>query len=324
MNFPPQDLKEVEQVESQSKDFQVSRLLTNLGEEGCPICRETSGCGERYFFWFFHENYGTVKTLDSLTRSFGFCAAHGAQAIQNPAGQSSLAVVHEVLARRIGPILSREASKRARRKDTGSVLAAIDRCPACRNLDEAVARAASFLAVGLNDPAGMDRYAHPGLLCFPHLQAIVPRLSAHVLGRILNLHESTIVSAMESLPNPHGRTPVISSTERNDPDSELMRALRLVADDDKRPDLYPIGQISGTSSKTRDPVGDFLQTLPDDNACPVCMEVCRAWTEWMAWLGDAVLRGREVDDVLPACPEHVRAAVCAGDVSLAFLKEDFR
>jgi hypothetical protein len=116
MSFPPQGLKESDPAESRSKDFHVSRLLTYLGEEGCPICRETSGSDERYFFWFFHENYGANETLGALTRSLGFCPAHGAQAVLNLAGQSSLAVVHEVLARRIGSILSREGSGRARRK----------------------------------------------------------------------------------------------------------------------------------------------------------------------------------------------------------------
>ena len=317
MSNPPQDLKEVEQAESRSKDFQVSRLLMNLDEEGCPICRETSGSDKRYFFWFFHENHGTLETLDVLTRSLGFCSAHGAQAVLHPIAQSPLTAVHEVLARRIGPILSREASTRERGKDTVSVLAASDRCPACRNRDKAVGRAASFLAAGLNDPSGMDRYAHPGLLCFPHLQAIAPRLSAPVLGRILNVHESTMVSAMESFTNPHGITSGTSSLEWNDPDSTIMRALHLVADNNKRLDLYPIGRISGGSPAARDPVGDFLETLPNDDACPVCMEVCRAWTEWMEWLEDAIPRGWEVKDILPTCPEHVRAAVHRGNAPLA-------
>lgn len=116
MSFPPQDLKDVKPTESQSQDYQASRLLASLGDEGCPICRETSGSDERFFFWFFHENYGAHETLGALTRSLGFCPAHGARAVLNPAGQSSLAVVHEVLARRIGSILSREGTGRARRK----------------------------------------------------------------------------------------------------------------------------------------------------------------------------------------------------------------
>jgi len=322
MSFPPRDLEEVQRAGSLSQDFQVSQLLANLGEEGCPICRETSGNDGRYFFWFFHENYSMAETLDSLTRSFGFCPTHGAHAILNPEGQSPLAVVHEVLARRIGPILSRDATKRAYGKDTGSVLAMIDRCPACRNREDTVARNASFLAAGLNTPAGMDLYGHPGVLCFPHLQAIAPRLPELVLGCILNLHEAAIASSMESLTKQHAMTSGVSSTGWNDPDGALMRALCLIADNDRRLDLYPIGRISGASPAARDPVGDFLETLPNDDACPVCTEVCRSWTEWMAWLGDAVPRGWEVDDVLPACQEHVRAAVRAEDASLAFLTVD--
>jgi hypothetical protein len=288
MSFPPRDLKEIERTENPSKDFQVSRLLANLGEEGCSICRETSGTDKRYFFWFFHENYGTAETHDSLTRSFGFCAAHGAQAVLIPEGQSPLTTVHEVLARRIGPILSRDASKRARGKEMGPVLAMIDRCPACRNRDDTVARNASFLAAGLNTPAGMDLYGHPGMLCFPHLQAIAPRLSELVLGRILNLHEAAIASSMESLTKLHAMTSGVSSTGWNDPDGALMRALHLVADKNKRLDLYPIGRISGGSPAARDPVGDFHEMLFNEDGCPVCTEMRRAWpeaagTEHTAW-----------------------------------------
>jgi hypothetical protein len=205
----------------------------------------------------------------------------------------------------MGPILSREASNRTRGKDTGSVLAAIDRCPACRNREEGIARAASFLAAGLNAPDGTDRYGHPGLLCFPHLQTIAPRLREPILVHILKLHESAVASVMESL--------------RNGLDITLLRALRLVAEDDKRPDLYPTDRISETSRIIRDPVGDFLRMLSDESACPVCLEARRAWAEWMQWLKEAIPRGWEVNDLLPTCPEHVRATVRLGDYSLASL-----
>lgn len=317
MSFPPQDLKEVERGQSRSRDYQASRFLTYLGEEGCPICRETSGSDERYFFWFFHENYGTTETLDALTRSLGFCPAHGARAVLNPAGQSSLAVVHEVLARRIGPIVSRNAAQRSRGKDTGAVLAAIDRCPACRYKQEAVALTASFLASALNDPSGMDRYRSPGLLCFPHLQTTAPRLSEPALRRVLNFHESAAASVLDLLTKLRGVTSAFSSLERNDLDGTLLSALRLVAEDDKRHDIYPTGRISGASPTARDPVGDFLETLLKEDACPVCIEVRRSWTEWMEWLEDAIPRGWEVKDVLPACPEHVRASVHRGNAPLA-------
>jgi hypothetical protein len=230
-----------------------------------------------------------------------------------------LAAVHEVLARRIGPILSREASTRERGKDTVSVLAMIDRCPACRNRDDTVAWNASFLAAGLNTPAGMDLYGHPGMLCFPHLQKIAPRLSELVLGRILNLHEAAIASSMESLTKLHAMTSGIPSTGWNDPDGALMRALCLLADNDGRPDLYPTGRISETSRIFRNPVGKFLELLSDDGSCPICLEVRRAWEEWMGWMKDALARGWEVSDLLPTCPEHVRAAVRLEDYPLASL-----
>lgn len=169
MKSPPRDPEGVEQAESRSRDFQVSRLLAALGGEGCPICRDASGSDPRYFFWFFHENYNSVETLDGLTRSLGFCPSHGAQALLNREGQSALAAVHDVLARRIGAILSRHAAAPLRREGRGPLPAPVDPCPACRNREEAVERSASFLAAAFQDSSGIDRYGHPGLLCFPHL-----------------------------------------------------------------------------------------------------------------------------------------------------------
>jgi hypothetical protein len=294
-------------------------LLSNLGDAGCPICRESSGNNVRYFFWFFLGNYGSIETLDGLTRSLGFCAAHGAHAVIIPDGQSALAAVHDALARRIRPILARIASKQARGEDTGSILAVTDHCPACRNGADAVARNASFLAAGLETDAGMDLYGHPGVLCFPHLQTIAPRLSELILGRVLNLHEAAIASSTESLTKLHATASWVSSTAWNDPDGALMRALCLIADDDGRPDLYREGRTSVTSRIFRDPVGDFLESLSDDGSCPVCMEVRRAWDEWIGWNKDALARGWEATDVLPTCPEHVRAAIRLGDYSLASL-----
>lgn len=114
MSIPPQDRKEVERGESPSKDFLVSRQMHAPGEKGCPVCRETSGSDDRYFFWFFHENYGAHETLGALTRSLGFSPAHGARTVLHSIAHSPLAAVHEVLARRIGSILSCEGTGRAR------------------------------------------------------------------------------------------------------------------------------------------------------------------------------------------------------------------
>jgi hypothetical protein len=318
MKVPPRDSEGVEQAESRSKDFQVSRLLAALGGEGCPICRDASGSDPRYFFWFFHENYNSVETLDGLTRSLGFCPSHGAQALLNREGQSALAAVHEVLARRIGAILSRHASAPLRGEGRGPLPAPADPCPACRNREEAVERSASFLAAALQDSSGIDRYGHPGLLCFPHLRTVAPHLPEPVLGRILNVQESAVASAMESLSKLRSGASVVSSVDPNDLKDALMPALRLVADGEGHPEFGSGTRIPETSRNARDPVGDFLEMLRDGGDCPVCMEVRRARTEWMAWLENAAWHGREMQDVLPTCPEHVRAAVQAADPSLVF------
>lgn len=45
------------------------RFTALLKEEGCPICRVTAHSDDRFFFWFFAEQYYTFHMLDLLTRS---------------------------------------------------------------------------------------------------------------------------------------------------------------------------------------------------------------------------------------------------------------
>jgi hypothetical protein len=291
VNFPQEARKEMDPTEIPApEDYQASRLLAYLGEEGCPVCRDASENDEQYFFWFLHENYAFAETLESLTRSFGFCAPHGAQAMRNPVAQSPLAVVHEILSHRIAAILSREATYHARdwKKDTGP--SALDRCPACRNRDEKAERTISSLSAAITSPAGLDRYGQPGLLCFPHLQASAPKLPASTLLRVLNLHERALAHAGERM----GKG-----------------ALRLVAGEEDVTDLYPPWGQPVSPPKIRDPVGEFLDSMTRTDACPVCEEVARAWAEWMEGMDEMALRGWDIEDIVPICPDHLRTIVGA-------------
>lgn len=298
MRFLPRGRRNDAPPPERSPDLQRSLLLQSLENEGCPVCFETSHCDERFFYWFFDDHYASIETLDGLVRSLGFCAIHGERAARDPAGRSPLSVVHEVLARRTGAILSRELSKRVQGQGAGAALAVPDRCPACRYRDHAVGEAAYLLAAALEHPSGLDRYGRPGLLCFPHLQTVVPRLPEPVLRRVLTVHEAALASALESL---------------SDSESGFHSALRILAGDSGGAGDVPVAVEPKASPGERDPVGEFLESFSRDDACPVCREVERAWIEWMDWLDDAVPRGWGVEDLLPACRDHLWAAVRPGE-----------
>ena len=70
-------------------------------------------------------------------------------------------------------------------------------------------------------------------------------------------------------------------------------------------------------SSFRSLVADFLEYLCADDACPVCREMSRAWSEWMDWLTDNLPRDMEVRDLLPVCPTHLQAAFRPGNRRLA-------
>jgi hypothetical protein len=274
-----------------------------LPAEGCSLCRKASAWDEKYRFWFLHEHYSFPETLDRLTRSLGFCFFHGAQTALDPTGQSSLAFVHHVLARRLGSILARERSKRSTRTAFLPPFAAPDRCPACKDRDDARGRALSSLAAEI-EPAESDPRPLEGSLCVPDFQALVSRLSLPAIRRVLPLYETALSTAMDAG----------SGGTDDDP---LRRALHLVAGDRPSTDSWVPPPPGKPASTLRTPVADFLEELSADESCPVCREMGRAWTEWMGWLADNLARGMEVRDLLPVCPGHLRATFLLADRPLA-------
>ena len=297
--------------------YQEIELLAAMAEEGCPICHHVAGSDARYFFWFFNETYYESFTLDALTRSLGFCLTHGAHVTRTSAGSYQLAAVHEVLVRRIRARLSRYRAGRIKGERPGSTLAPNDRCPACRDREEGTEGGAFWLAKLLDDPAGADRYARPGMLCYPHLGAVTPRVSAHTLDRLLTTHEAAMVSAMESLAKLRAELSRDASDGRQDLVKALLPALRLAVGHDTGDSPYPSLHQAQASSEKKDPVGDLLEGLRRGDACPVCLEVRRAWLEWFGWLDHAPSRVLHADDLLPTCPEHVWSVVDLGGAFLA-------
>jgi len=299
-----------------SRGYGEATLLSAIAEEGCPICHNVAGSDDNYFFWFFNENYYEAHTLDGLARSLGFCPAHGAAVTRTALGSYQLAAVHEVLVRRVRDKLSGHPAGRTQGERQGSILATYDRCPACRDREKAAEGNAFWLANLLEDPVGADLYAHPGMLCYPHLRAVLPRVSALTLDRLLTVHEAAMAAATEPLVELQAELSRNPSDGRQDLVKALLPALRLAVGHDTGNGAYPSLDESGTSRKW-DPVADLLEGFRRADACPVCLEVRRAWIQWIGWLDNAASRAAPIDDLLPTCPEHVWPTVHLGGAFLA-------
>lgn len=257
-----------------SRGHQDAQLLAALDEEGCPVCHLIAGSDDHYLFWFFNENYYEPFSLDGLTRSLGFCLAHGARLTRSSVGAYQLAAVHEVLVRRIREMLLHHPAAQRRGEGPRPALATYDVCPACQDRESQAARTAFWLAALLEEPGGADRYACPGILCFPHLRAVLPRVSQVTFERLLAVHESAMACALQSLRELTIELGPIASEGRQDLVKALLPSLRLALGHDKGNGAYPVPHESGVSPRSRDPVGDFLEALGRGEACPVCLPVC--------------------------------------------------
>lgn len=305
---------------SQKKHARASHeieLLAALSREGCPICYKTAESDTHYFFWFFNENYYETNTLDSLTRSLGFCLAHGARLTRTSFASHQLAAVHEVLVRRVRVRLSGRPAGHPPSEGQGSILATYDCCSACRDRDGIAGRNAFWLANLLEDPPVADQYANPAMLCYPHLQAVAPCVSALTLEPLLAIHEAAMTSATESLAELRADLSPNPPDGRQDLVKTLLSFLRLAVGHDTGNEAYPAFGEPRTLPRPRDPVGDLLEGLRRAEACPVCLEVRRAWIEWIGWLDNAASKALPIDDLLPTCPEHVWPTVHLGGAFLA-------
>jgi len=297
MTDPPRSTARSPASPAPVREREEHSLPGTLKGERCPLCRRTSTWDEKYRFWFLQENHSFPETLERLTRSLGFCFFHGAHAALDPSGQSALTLVHEVLARRVGSILSRDPGKRSNGERFHVPFAFPDPCPACEGRNDAIGRRLSLLVPEI-EQAQFGCPTPVESLCFPHFRSLGPRLSRQALLRILPLYEATLSSALDM------------ESEGNE---SLSLALHIAAGDDGMSGLFPPPVERGAQSAFRSPVADFLEYLCADDACPVCKEMSRAWSEWMDWLTDNLPRGVEVRDLLPVCPTHLQAAFRPGN-----------
>lgn len=273
-----------------------------MQEDGCPICRTIADSDDRYFFWFFVEQYGELHTIDALTRSLGFCWSHATQLSRRSGGGHQLSAVHAMLARRVRARLHDRGPKRGER-DAAPVHR--DPCPVCRDRQEAARREAFWLAGLLENRPAAERYGHPGLLCFPHLQSVAVRVSGAALDRLLLSHKSAMTAVLKALAELRVELDRIAPDGRQDLHKAVQPALHLAVGHERENASLPARTGRGAGRPPRDPVREVVEWIHDVEACPVCLEVHRAWLEWVAWLDEAVLRDRALEHVLPTCPDHV-------------------
>jgi uncharacterized protein (DUF2249 family) len=294
------------EAERRKRDYALAHIRALLARDGCPVCHEISDHDPTYFFWFFNENYYESFTLDALTRSLGFCRAHATYLMQTPGGAYPLAAVYQVLARRIRRTLAGDSAPAGQRRRRPERFEIIEPCPPCASVEDAAARAVFWTAQVLEDASASDLYGRPGLLCLRHLQAIIPRVSRTVFDRLFVIHVDALESAAKDLADEH--TAGASAVH-----ADALAARLRVTVGHGRPTVYPRFAEPVTPA---DPVGGFLEALRAGRGCAVCAELRRAWMELGRWLDAAALDGRPIDDLLPACADHVWAMAERGDRAL--------
>jgi hypothetical protein len=294
-----------------------TRLLAALGEDGCPICRDLADHDRSYFFWFFNEHYAEPHTLDALTRSLGFCVEHGTELARSTMGSSQLAVVHAALVRRTRLALVESTASRGHRGPARMALGRSDPCPVCRAREASAQRAAFWLPRLIEHAPTAERYGQPGLLCRPHLGLVLPHVGAQTCERLLIVHGAAMRAALESLMELSAHLARLGREGHADLEKALLPSLRLAIGHDRAPGIPLTPEALAAAPGPRDPVGDLLRSAGQMEACPVCLEMRRAWLEWACWLREAATPPDPLDDRLPTCASHVWPIVRAGGTSLA-------
>jgi hypothetical protein len=170
------------------------------------------------------------------------------------------------------------------------------------------ARSAFWLSGILGDPAHAHAYASPGVLCFPHLQLVGSRLPLSLLPSLMGIHRSAMAAAGDVLSDLEREVQRSPSEGRQDVAKTLMPGLRLAVGLERDSGAYPGLDDGDPDSQRPFSVARLLESFRSD-ACPVCLEIRRAWLEWARWLDAQSLRAENIDDLLPSCPDHVWALV---------------
>jgi hypothetical protein len=298
----------VEKFRRKPRNFRTPLLLRGLEHPGCPICRDYIGEDEKFFFWYFAESYFERENLDQVTRALGFCRSHGAYILRTGGARSQVAILHDFAARRIRARLLDTLGNRKAAAKALTFFSTLASCPACQSRDHHMERSLYFLSLELDADAIVHRYGRPGFLCTPHLLQLLSELPDALFVKILDMQMAAVSDAIEEAKANQSRLP----RERIDALLELA-----VGHDVSRrefPDWHEAKSIAAAASG---PVRRLSQNLRRDDRCSICLEVRRAWIEWMQWLERTVEDDAIIADVLPTCPDHVWPAVRHGSPRLA-------
>jgi hypothetical protein len=215
--------------------------------------------------------------------------------------------VFELLVRRMRRRLAPTDAKRA----GAPTLRRAGLCTVCESRRDVEARSAFWLSGILEDPAHAEAYANPGLLCFPHPQLVGSLHPPALLPTLLRIHRAAITGAAAALTELEHELERASAACPQDPVKALLHGLRFAVGHERDTGLYPgLGDESlGRQSLS---VARFLESCRS-GACPVCLEIRRAWLEWVRWLDAEAPSNGNIEDLLPTCPEHAGRS-CAGTV----------
>jgi hypothetical protein len=270
------------------------RLLEALEVDGCPICRVIEGADERHLFWFLHENFTKSGYPRAWTGSLGFCSGHGESLLRREGVRLRIATTHRALLRQRRACWQQEAAASGARHARAASGSTVGSCPACAARTQGAREAAGALLILLQQPEVARRYGEHGWLCLPHLRLLAADLGRDMLERVLEAQERALAEAAHRL----GAGAAVQLTAGSEPSVPLMPC----SDDGSPPPRLP------------DPAETLLRDLA--LACPVCLEMRRAWLDWLEHAETSAARGDAPGD-LPACPGHLWSAVQAARPKLA-------
>ena len=298
-------------------DYFDARLRELLRTEGCPVCREVIDSENDYFSFLLVETYRVRKIQEGIAGALGFCMKHGAW-LKQFAEKSyqitflSSALVHDILDH------LRESFGEARGK-LRSPLALPQPCPACKLGEDVAATRISMLGKLLKQPNDAELYGHPALLCFPHFQRLLPHLAPASFERLLAIHQGALELAKDPLATTSTTlTDHLSHAPSSKITEPLQAALAVSVGSGQGSALWAAPEWHHDKRSVWNPIDALAANLEQDNICPLCLEVRRAWQEWMTWLEGATAQNEIVEDSLPTCTDHVWAGVratsprCAG------------
>ncbi|OGA49482.1 MAG: hypothetical protein A3F74_00360 [Betaproteobacteria bacterium RIFCSPLOWO2_12_FULL_62_58] len=287
-------------------DYFDARLRESLSIGVCPACRELIDSENDYFSFLLVETYRVRKIQEEIAAALGFCMKHGArlkQFAEKPYQITFLssALVHDIL----DQLRTFVRNGRGKRR---SALIMPHPCPACKLGEGVAATKISVLGKLLQQPDDAVLYGHPGLLCFPHFQSLLPYLGPALFERLLTMHQRTLErtkDALDTMPTTSATYPSLDASWRI---TETLRAaLTAAAGSEEGLPVWPALETPDGKRVQRNPVNEFAADLKRDDICPICLEIRRAWREWMTWLEGATAQNEILEDVLPTCTDHVWA-----------------